>query len=310
MVDSKDRQIRTGDFARLTALAMAAPGRAHMRPVVQKELLHYDILFSLETAGLLDQLTFQGGTSLRLCYGSPRFSEDLDFVGGRDFTRKQLDPIRECIEYYIGQRYGLEVTVKEPKELKYEREYADLKIDKWQVSVVTAPEHSDIPQQRIKVEVANIDACSRQPRALQMNYDFLPDGYSDTLVLTETLDEVMADKLVSLVNTTGYVRNRDIWDLRWLKQQGATLRTDWVLRKINDYRIDDYADKLNRMLERLPGIIEGEAFKSELLRFIPLDVAERTLHKPKFTTFLAVEVSDLLKQVQAALLTTRTKIKE
>lgn len=301
MVNNKDWQIRTGDFARLTALAMAAPGRAHMRPVVQKELLHYDILFSLETAGLLDQLTFQGGTSLRLCYGSPRFSEDLDFVGGRDFTRKQLDPIRECIEYYIGQRYGLEVTVKEPKELKYEREYADLKIDKWQVSVVTAPEHSDIPQQRIKVEVANIEAYSRQPRALQMNYDFLPDGYGDTLVLTETLDEVMADKLVSLVNTTGYVRNRDIWDLRWLKQQGATLRTDWVLRKINDYRIDDYADKLNRMLERLPGIIEGEAFKSELLRFIPLDVAERTLHKPKFMTFLAVEVSDLLKQVQIAL---------
>lgn len=301
MVNRKDWQIRKGDFARLTALAMAAPGRAHMRPVVQKELLHYDILFSLETAGLLDQLTFQGGTSLRLCYGSARFSEDLDFVGGRDFTRKQLDPIRECIEYYIGQRYGLEVTVKEPKELKYEREYADLKIDKWQVSVVTAPEHSDIPQQRIKVEVANIDAYSRQPRALQMNYDFLPDGYGDTLVLTETLDEVMADKLVSLVNTTGYVRHRDIWDLRWLKQQGATLRTDWVLRKINDYRIDDYADKLGRMLERLPGIIEGEAFKSELLRFIPLDVAERTLHKPKFMTFLAAEVSDLLRQVQVAL---------
>lgn len=154
--------------------------------VDRKELLHYDILFSLETAGLLDQLTFQGGTSLRLCYGSPRFSEDLDFVGGRDFTRKQLDPIRECIEYYIGQRYGLEVTVKEPKELKYEREYADLKIDKWQVSVVTAPEHSDIPQQRIKVEVANIEAYSRQPRALQMNYDFLPDGYGDTLVLAAT----------------------------------------------------------------------------------------------------------------------------
>lgn len=74
-----------------------------------------------------------------------------------------------------------------------------------------------------------------------------------------------------------------------------------MLRKINDYRIDDYADKLTRMLERLPGIIEGEAFKSKLLRFIPLDVAERTLQKPKFITFLAVEVSALLKQVQAAL---------
>ncbi|CDG92427.1 hypothetical protein XBP1_330002 [Xenorhabdus bovienii str. puntauvense] len=28
---------------------------------------------------------FQGGTSLSLCYGGNRFSEDLDFAGGKDF---------------------------------------------------------------------------------------------------------------------------------------------------------------------------------------------------------------------------------
>lgn len=299
MVAKKTRHISKVDFDHLTALAMAESGRASMRPVIQKELLHYDILYSLETEGLLDQLTFQGGTCLRLCYGSPRFSEDLDFVGGKDFTRTQLEPIRDCIEHYIGRRYNLQVTVKEPEDLKYEREYAGLKIDKWQVSVVTAPEHSHLPQQRIKLEVANIAAYSRQPCALRRNYDFLPDGYSDTLVLTETLDEVMADKLVSLVNTTGYVRHRDIWDLRWLKQQGAVVRTDWVQNKIRDYRIEDYPDKLAQMLERLPSIIEGDAFKAEMSRFIPLDVAERTLQKPKFYTFLIMEVSALLQQVSA-----------
>jgi len=68
------------DFNTMVDLAMTAPGRGHMRPVIEKELLHYDILFCLDKEGLLDQLTFQGGTSLRLCHGSPRFSEDLDFV--------------------------------------------------------------------------------------------------------------------------------------------------------------------------------------------------------------------------------------
>lgn len=301
MTYKKAGHISREDFDRLTRMAMAEPGRTHMRPVIQKELLHYDILYSLETEGLLDQLTFQGGTSLRLCYGSPRFSEDLDFVGGKHFTRKQLEPIRDCIEHYIGRRYGLEVVVKEPQELKDERESVDLKIDRWQVSVVTEPAHSHVPRQRIKVEVANIQAYSRQPRALNVNYNFLPDGYGDTLVLTETLDEVMADKLVSLVNTTGYVRHRDIWDLRWLKQQGAVLRQDWVFRKIDDYRIDDYPDKLARTLQRLPEIIAGDAFRAEMTRFLPGDVLERTLQKPKFCTFLTAEVTDLLQQVQVAL---------
>lgn len=293
--------INKADFERLTALAMNDPGRAHMRPVIQKELLHYDILYSLDNAGLLDQLTFQGGTSLRLCHGSPRFSEDLDFVGGKGFTRKQLEPIKECIEHYVSHRYGLKVTVKEPDELRDEREYADLKIEKWQIAVITAPRHKHIPQQRIKVEVANVDAYSREPRALQLNYAFLPEGYGDTLVLTETLDEIMADKLVSLVNTTGYVRNRDIWDLRWLKQQGAELRADWVANKVRDYRVDDYPDKLAHMVKRLPGIIDGEVFQRELVRFIPQEVVERTLKKPKFNQFLATEVAGLLQQVQTSL---------
>ena len=69
----------------MTALVDMAVRDGHdenSRPVIQKELLHYDILFCLKQSGLLDGLVFQGGTSLRLCYGSNRYSEDLDFVGG------------------------------------------------------------------------------------------------------------------------------------------------------------------------------------------------------------------------------------
>jgi hypothetical protein len=105
----------------------------------------------------------------------------------------------------------------------------------------------------------------------------------------------------ALGDSSGYVRNRDIWDLRWLKQQGAALRTDWVLNKIRDYRIDNYPDKLARMIEQLPQVVEGDTFRAEMSRFIPQEVAERTLHKPKFYTVLAAEVSELLKQVRSAL---------
>ena len=67
------------DFQTLVELAMRTEGYLHMRAVIEKELLHYDLLFALDKYDLLDKLTFQGGTSLRLCYGAPRLSEDLDF---------------------------------------------------------------------------------------------------------------------------------------------------------------------------------------------------------------------------------------
>jgi predicted nucleotidyltransferase component of viral defense system len=47
-----------------------------LRPVVEKELLHHDILREMSGAGLLAGLTFIGGTCLRACYGSSRLSED------------------------------------------------------------------------------------------------------------------------------------------------------------------------------------------------------------------------------------------
>ena len=290
------------NFEELVNRAMAVPGRAHMRPVIEKELLHYDILFCLDQEGLLDQLTFQGGTALRLCHGSSRFSEDLDFAGGPEFTSQNLQQIRASIEKYIEPRYGLEVDIKEPRDLREELKNSGLSISKWQVSVATAPERRDLPKQRVKIEIASIPAWTREPRALQANYDFLPDGYADILVMTEKLDEIMADKLISLVNNERYVRHRDIWDLRWLKQKGAVIDLDLVKRKIEDYRIAGYLNKLNAMLQRLPEILRGEPFKNEMLRFIPEDVQQRTLDKDKFCDFLVTEVGGLLREVRTGLL--------
>lgn len=61
-----------------------------LRPVVEKELLHHDILREMSEAGLLLRLTFIGSTCLRACYGSSRLSEDLDFTGNADFRRRDL----------------------------------------------------------------------------------------------------------------------------------------------------------------------------------------------------------------------------
>lgn len=289
------------NFVQLVEWAMATPEVSYMRPVVEKELLHYDILFALEQAGLLDNLVFQGGTSLRLCYGGNRFSEDLDFAGGINFNSAQLAEMKQCIEQYIGRRYGLEVTVKEPNDLKNEPAYAELRINKWQIAVATAPKNKNIPKQKIKLEVANIPAHTKRPLALQINYSFLPSGYSDLLVMTETLDEIMADKVISLAATKQYVRNRDIWDLPWLIQQGAMLNIDLVKHKINDYKLHDFQHLLEDLIIQLPTVVQSESLLSEMRRFLPSDVFERTLGKEKFQVYLTNTLTKLFTDVQQRL---------
>jgi len=288
------------NFQALVERAIGTVGRTHMRPVIEKELLHYDILFALDNGGLLDQLTFQGGTCLRLCYGALRFSEDLDFVGGRDFATATLLQMKSCLEHYIGGRYGLEVTVKEPKDIAKEPEYRDIKVDKWQIRVVMSLQRPDLPKQMIKIEVANIPAYSREPRSLMNNYDFLPDGYGDILILVESLDEIMADKLVSFVDCR-YIRYRDIWDLHWLGRQGAVVNMQYVQGKIGDYKVENYDRKVDSMSVRLPDIIHGKDFSDQMSRFLPMDTQERTMLKDKFLVFLEREMMQLFRDVRERL---------
>ena len=87
---------------------------ASLRPVVEKELLHHDILREVSEAGLLAGLTFIGGTCLRTCYGSARLSEDLDFTGGSDFRRGDLAGLATILTDRLQTRYGLPVRVSEP----------------------------------------------------------------------------------------------------------------------------------------------------------------------------------------------------
>ncbi|EIO1807482.1 nucleotidyl transferase AbiEii/AbiGii toxin family protein [Salmonella enterica] len=289
------------EFDALVEEAIRQGDLANLRPVVEKELLHYDILFCLSEAGLLKSLTFQGGTSLRLCYSSNRFSEDLDFAGGPDFCSANLAQMKDCIEDYLGNRYGLEVTVKEPNELRAEPEYAEVKVDKWQISVTTAPERKDLPRQRIKIEVANIPAYTHTWRQLVRNYTVLPDGYSDTLIRVETLEEVMADKLVSFPATTNRIRYRDMWDLIWLKQQGATINANLVSQKLKDYKIDAFEKSLQARIDSLPNIIIEDNFHNEMKRFIPSSVYETSLEKEGFSSFLLDSLKDLLNQLRKEL---------
>lgn len=272
-----------------------------MRPVVEKEILHYDIFHALNSGGFLRDLVFQGGTSLRLCRGSKRFSEDLDFAGGRGFTSEKMALVKSCIESHIGERYGLKVSVKEPKESKEPSDPENVRVDKWQVSVETSPGRRDLPQQRIKLEIANIPAYTRELVPLRTNYDFL-EGYNTVLVPTETMSEVMADKVIAFPASVKNIRHRDIWDLAWLTQQrNVALDPQLVIKKIADYGIENYQERLEEAIDKLAEVVTGKAFSDQMRRFIDGATCAKTLDNPLFLEYLTSTVGGVFEDMKAAL---------
>ena len=267
-----------------------------LESVVIKELIHYEILWALDRKGFLGQLTFHGGTALRLCFGANRLSEDLDFAGGSDFTRQDVDGISEVLRTHLTRRYGLEVTVKEPKPQK--KEGSAVAVDTWQISVVTNPQQKHLPRQRIKIDITTMESRSRDLHSLRPNYAVLPSGFDDLLVPVMSREEIMANKLVSLpvaVNRNR-IRFRDIWDIAWLDRQGIQTNHEWIAGRIGEFGIEDFGERVKAMRQMLQQAKTQTRFRKEMARFLPLDVITRTIDRPEYMSHVIRTVDGRLAE--------------
>lgn len=270
---------------------------SHLINIIQKELLHYDILYCLDKEGLLADLVFQGGTALRLCYNAPRYSEDLDFAGGNDVSLETFRPLKKRIESYIRDRYRLHVRVKEPKTRILHSGQTDVGISRWWVSVITEPTRRDLPHLRVKLEVANVPALMPTVQRLYTNYDALPDGYEDLLIPVESTEEILADKLISLP-TSKSVRYRDIWDIAWLQRKNVQLNTKFVEQKVRDYGITNYDALLSQLIDRLPSLVTGVEFAQQMSLLLPEDRYQETFGNTRFTPYTLNSIQSLFSNVR------------
>lgn len=119
-------------------IVAANPDYVAITPVIEKEILHHDIMDILIKQGAMQTLTFIGGTSLRMCYNSARLSEDLYFNGGHDFKPSHLDGLELEIQHYLQKKYETDVWVNKPTEDKQGDTVS------WKISIVKEASHESI----------------------------------------------------------------------------------------------------------------------------------------------------------------------
>lgn len=272
------------------------PELSTLRVVVEKELLHHDIMRVLDATGLLKQLTFIGGTCLRACYGSNRLSEDMDFTGGADFTRSQLTTMAKALTEGLKTKYGLEVVVTEPI-----REEGN--VDTWKLKIQTRPGRKDLPAQRINIDVCAIP--SYQPRPMVMFNPYgVERGTSGLILSAQSREEIFADKLVAFALRPNQLKNRDLWDIAWLYQQQVKPALELIDLKLKDHRspTQRYLDAFAQRTHSLSAdpTIEKE-FRNEMSRFLSNQIVSETIHSDDFWKFLSNLMSAYLEQVTQTL---------
>ncbi len=277
----------------------AIRGRAELsslRPVVEKELLHHDILRELSGAGFLTGLTFIGGTCLRACYGSPRLSEDLDFTGGSDFQRSDLAELGSILTDRLRTRYDLPVRVSEPVK-------TGGNVSTWKLVIETRPGQKHLPAQRIHLDICAIPSHDPHPMMLRTLYG-IDLGTSGLILQAQSREEILADKIVAVAFRENRLKNRDLWDIAWLARQGIELPAHLIPLKIGDHK-REAAEFITLLEERLTALgTQPEiraAFMKEMRRFLPAAIVRDTLERDSYWAYLTRVVIDLGRQAMVAL---------
>lgn len=254
---------------------------AILRSVVEKELLHHDILREMSEAGLLAGLTFIGGTCLRACYGSARLSEDLDFTGGRDFKRSDLAKLGNVLTEKLQTRYGLPVNVSDPVK-------TGGKVSTWKLTIETRGDKKHLPAQRIHVDICAIPSHDSRPMMLRNLYG-IDLGTSGLILQAQSREEILADKIIALAFRENRVKNRDLWDIAWLVQQGVVLPAHLIPLKVHDHQHTN-AQFVKIVGSRLKALTSEPRMRSEFIgemrRFLPAAMLRGTLENATYWQYL------------------------
>lgn len=267
-----------------------------LRPVVEKELLHHDILREMSQAGLLVGLTFIGGTCLRACYGSSRLSEDLDFTGGRDFRRSTLADLASVLTDRLKNRYDLPVRVSEPVKVGGN-------VSTWKLVIETRPGRKHLPAQRINLDICAIPSHDPRPMMLRNLYG-VDLGTAGLILQAQSREEILADKVVALALRENRIKNRDLWDIVWLTQQGVELPVSLIPLKIHDHKCKQagFIAALEARLAALRGQPDTRVdFVKEMRRFLPAAAIRNTVEKEPYWSYLTQVLTELGQRTVAAL---------
>lgn len=143
------------------------------------------------------ELVFKGGTALRLAYGSPRFSEDLDFSLRKD---NLAGTFKQLVSELVRQVAIADIT--------------DLAVKRWTYLCEIRFIEDYLPQPfRIKLEISRrLDPCYRNELRLITS----PTTPIQALCRVATLEQLLGDKQACIKDRAA---PKDIFDLWFISQK-------------------------------------------------------------------------------------------
>lgn len=235
------------------------------RNLALREVMQEIALAGLYRGGFFDKVAFYGGTCLRIFYGLPRFSEDLDFSLLKPDSSFSFEPYFRAIHDEFSA-FGFEVTLSaKKKSVQSEVESAFLK----KTSSLYDLNITGRKTVKIKLEVDKDPPLgfATEERLLIQPYSFYTKCFD--------LSDLFAGKMHALLfrRWNNRVKGRDWFDFEWYVRQGVLLGLKHFAER--GFQSGDLADRnlstseFQALLHERIDSLNVRSARQDVVRFIP-----------------------------------------
>ncbi|HHE45722.1 MAG TPA: hypothetical protein ENL05_00005 [Candidatus Moranbacteria bacterium] len=184
---------------------------------ILKEYLQYPVLSFIYNSQEYRNMIFAGGSCLRICFGLPRMSEDLDFdLEKSDWKKFDIQKLANDVQKYLERNFLLDVRTKTQGN---ERIYLKCPILK-ELGLANASE-SDLLY--VKIEPSETKFIKPEIKIQPISkygYNFIVRRYSLSFLMTGKLQAIFLRKWFSGKGNEIDIKGRDFYDLYWYLEKG------------------------------------------------------------------------------------------
>ncbi|MCW8795799.1 MAG: nucleotidyl transferase AbiEii/AbiGii toxin family protein [Chlorobium sp.] len=229
-----------------------------------REVMQEVALAGLYRGGFFDKAAFYGGTCLRIFYGLPRFSEDLDFsllATDADFS---LEPCFKAVrEEFSALGLYVEISAKK-KTVRTGIESAFLKSD---TRIFSFAVHAD-KIIKIKFEVDTVPPLgfATEEKLLLQPFSFYVKCF--------ILPDLFAGKMHALLfrKWKSRVKGRDWFDFEWYVRKGTPMSLSHFISRAQQsgYLQEEHLTipEIRQLLERRIEALDVTAARNDVSRFV------------------------------------------
>lgn len=215
-------------------------------------------LAGLARAHFFEKAAFYGGTALRIFYGLPRFSEDLDFTLLSEQHDFSLKSYFNSVSETLGS-FGLEVEIEEiDKKIKTDVDSAFLKANTkiHFLKIEAGKKFADKIQSNKKISV-KFEVDTTPPLGFETEVKVLPPPITSSVKVLKPA-YLFAGKMHAILfrKWKTRVKGRDFYDFLWYLGQKTPLNLGYLEVKMRDGKV--WKEQRNMTREDLMKILEAK----------------------------------------------------